>query len=231
VSIVAKRQTTNRDEFHKLVTKIKTDAGTKNTESNKSNQNTKDKTRSFVIQNNVVREVNRTVVDLTVEEPYTPSNIVYRMYGYSCKGIHHQIHMVDVVADMLAFNVFVIAKNRSNTVVAFARTIESDGPTCTIDWHKEMVKHIRLGGSEFTDTLNRRCQRYYTPQVTEKSVEKKEVCEIPPPVPSTKESHIQPSWSTQKRKSYVDPDYTSNEKRKTHNPGYKRGPYKKRKDV
>ena len=100
------------------------------------------------------------------------------------------------------------------------------------------MKHIRLGGSEFTDMLNRRCQRYYTPQATEKSVEKKEVCEIPPPVPSTKASHIQPSQSTQKRKSYVDPDYTeycmpsktSNKKIEARKPGYKRGPYKKRTD-
>jgi hypothetical protein len=214
VSIVALQQTTNMGEFHKLVTKIK------------SNQNTKDKTRSFVIHNNVVREVNRTAVDLTTEETYNPSNIMYRLHRFACKGIHHQIHTVDVVADMLAFNVFVIAKNKSNTVVAFVRTIKSDGPTCTIDWHKEMVKYIRRGDSEFTDTLNRRCQRYYTPQVTEKSVEGKEVCEIPPPVPSTKESHIQPSQSTQKRKSYV--DHPSNEKRKTHNPGYTSGPYKKR---
>lgn len=241
VSIVAERQTTNRDEIQKLVTMIKNDSGTKNTKSIKSNQNTNHKTKSFVIQNNVVSGVNRIVVDLTVEEPYIPANIVYRMYGHLCKGLHRQIHTVDVVTDMLAFNVYVIAKNRENIVVAMVRTIETDGPTCTINWHTEIVKRVRLGGSEFTDMLNHGCQQYYTPQATEKSVEKRKAREMPPPVSHTKESHIQPS------RSYMDHEYTeydmdqaveysmlsksSKKKRKDHIPGYRRGTYKKRKDV
>lgn len=243
VSIVAERQTTNRDEIQKLVTMIKNDSETNNTNY---------KTKSFVIQNNVVRDVNRiifekwsdplpAVIDLTVEEPYIPANIVHRMYGHLCKGLHRQIHTVDVVTDMLAFNVLVIAKSRENIVVAMVRTIETDGPTCTINWHTEIVKRVRLGGSEFTDMLNHRCQQYYTPQATEKSVEKKEVREMPPPVSHTKASHIQPS------RSYMDHEYTeydmdqvvaysmlsksSNKKRKDSKPGYRRGTYKKRKDV
>lgn len=212
VSIVANQQTTSKAEFQNIVTKIR-----KNTDSIKSNQNTKHKTESFT-----VRKVNRslfdkwsdtmpTTVDSTVEEPYIPANIVHRMYGHSCKGIHHQIHTIDVVADMLAFNVHVIARNMTNTVVALVRTIETSGPTCTIDWHTKMVKNIRLGVSEFTDMLNRRYQKYYISQATKKSVD-----EIVDGIVEKKEVYFLPSKTLKK-------------KRKARKTGYTRGPYKKKK--
>jgi hypothetical protein len=153
----------------------------------------------------IVTGIIKDAINLAVEEPYTIENIVHRMYGHSCKGLYPQIHTVEVVADMLALKVRVIAKNRRNIVVALIRTIESDGPTRTINWHTEMVKQIRLGGSEFTVMLNRMCRRCYTQQGEGNCVEKKEVCEIPPHIP--------------------------NKKRKDCNTAYKRGSYKKRKNV
>jgi hypothetical protein len=247
VSIVEKKQTTNMDELQNIVTKITNDVGKKHTCLIKSNQKTKDETNSFVIQN--------YAVDFTDEEPYTPENIVHRMYGHSCKGLYRQIHTMEVVADMVAFNISIIAKNRTNTVIALMRTTKAEGPTCVINWHMEIVKQFRLGGSIFTDIMNTRCHRYYehqtinksVEQTINKSVEKKEVYRMPTPVPITKESRLQSSQSTMKRTPYVDPDYTeygtehmvdysihsktSEKKRKTCKTTYKSGSDKKRKDV
>jgi hypothetical protein len=256
VFIVAKQQTTNRGAFQNLVAEIKNDTITK------------DKTEPFVIQNidvlKMVRSVNHTmiekwrgslpkvpeVIDLTAETPHIPANIVHKMHGHFCEGLHRKIHTVEIVTDMVAFNVSIIAKNKENVVIACMQTIDTDNPRFTIDWHTEMVKHIRHGGSKFTNLLNLECHRYYSQTDTKKSIEEKEVCEMPLPVPSTKAPRIQPLRSTRKLKSYAETDCNENDmkqtvphflpsellkslkkekrKRKTR---YTRGPYKKRKGV
>ena len=211
VPIVAKQQTANSDAFQTFVDEIKN-----NTNSIKLNHN--------------------NTVNITVEDPYIPLDIVYIMHRGSCKGLHRNIRTVKVVADIHKSVVNVIAKNRTNTIVAFIQTVEADGPTCTIDWYMRMVKHMRLGDSEFTGMLNIRCQMYYIQKVSK---------EVSKEVPITNEPQDQSLLSTQESKQCGDPDrgeYNTGQKvncspttdtvkppTEKRKPGYRRGPYKKRK--
>jgi hypothetical protein len=254
VFIGAKQQTTSMDAFQKLVAEITNKTTTKNTNSIES------------IQNNVVgeavRSVNRTVVekwrdhlpdviDPIVEKKYIPEIIMHKMNGHFCEGLHHQIHMVYIVTDMITLRVSVIAKNKENEIIAWIQTVDTNTLHLAVNWHTKMVKHFRYGGSEFTDMLNRKCQIYYDQLVTEESVDGSiEGSVDEKEVPHTKAPRIQPLRSTRKLKSYEETDCNENDmkqtvpyfppsellksskkekrKRKT---GYTRGTYKKRKGV
>jgi hypothetical protein len=194
---------TSDDTFQTLVSKIKND--------------------------NIQKELFVTQNDITGEGPYIPANIVHKMQGHFCEGLHHKIHMVVVVADMELFNVKVIAINKEGDVVAQMQTIDTGKPRVAIEKHTDMVKHIRHGGSEFTDILNLECRLYYSEMATKKntyesvdeSVDEKEVCvdekevyEIPLPVPH-KAPRIQPFRSTRKIKSYTKPGCKENDMKQT----------------
>lgn len=102
------------------------------------------------------------MIDITNnDETFIPSKIVFKVLGGTCRGLHHKIHTVDIVADMMYYNICIVAKNKDGVIIGMVRSVNTSGPSVTIKWHWEMVHHVRYGGSDFTDMINHECVQYY----------------------------------------------------------------------
>ena len=83
------------------------------------------------------------------------SNISYVFLGKGCVGIHHRVHIVEIIANMNNLKVFVICKDRGDNIMATFCSKKQITHGWVIRLHTNILECIRYGGTSYTEDINR----------------------------------------------------------------------------
>jgi hypothetical protein len=98
--------------------------------------------------------------DTIVDNPFILQNISHRLQGYLCTGIHPIVNIIDICANMTVFNILITCTSIDKKIITIGRIANLGDYHSTLHIHTQMIKHMKNGGTHYTDEINQECINY-----------------------------------------------------------------------